>query len=216
MGFQGSYLKEGVAMVRREFIKSQVLKAYRALPKIIFPMDAKRVIEMIPNCEYCSYQDFAQANGFSVEDVSDTCGSKFGCTIFNRKSNRYLILCNQSTDGNNNYGRQRWTCSHELGHIMCDHHNLSASDNFAYQGKARLCNEDCEAEADLFAAIFLAPFPLFEYIGIKSPLDVQNVLGLSCEASVYTFEKYIRWRQNRIKKAWENDMIRTYIYKTQR
>ena len=80
-------------------------------------------------------------------------------------------------------------------------------------GNKLMPDEDCEAEADLFASIFLAPFPLFEYLKITSPIDVQNILGLSCEASVYTFNKYIRWKQSRIKKAWENDIIRTYLYR---
>ena len=30
-------------MIRREFIKNQVLKVYRAMPEIVFPMDAKNV-----------------------------------------------------------------------------------------------------------------------------------------------------------------------------
>lgn len=201
-------------MIRRDFIKNQVLKVYRAMPEIVFPMDAKNVFSMLSNCEYYSYQEFALQNGFTVEAVSEACGSKFGCTIFNKTSGRYLVLCNQNTDGNNNRGRQRWTCSHELGHILCNHHKLSTCENYAYMRNKLMPDEDCEAEADLFASIFLAPFPLFKYLKITSPIDVQNILGLSCEASVYTFNKYIRWKQSRIKKAWENDIIRTYLYRT--
>jgi len=202
-------------MVRREFIKNQVLKVYRELPKITFPMDAKKVFDLLCNCEYYSYQDFAEKNGFTVEAVSQTCGSKFGCTIFNRTSNRYLVLCNQSTENHNNRGRQRWTCSHELGHILCNHYQLSNTETLAYSGDKSSLDNDCEAEADLFASIFLSPFPLFKYLNVNSPVDAQNILGLSCEASVYTFDKYIRWKQNHFKKAWENDIVRTYLCKTQ-
>ena len=203
-------------MIRGEFIKNQVLKIYRTLPELTFPMDAKRVFDLIPNCEYYSYQDFAAQNGFTVEEVSKACASKFGCTIFNKAFNRYLVLCNQSTEDHNNHGRQRWTRSHELGHILCKHYQLSEAKTLAYSGDGNSLENDCEAEADLFASIFLAPFPLFKYLNVNSPVDAQNILGLSYEASVYTFDKYIRWKQNHLKKAWENDMVRTYLYKTQR
>ena len=113
-------------MIRYAYINNQVLKIYSMLPAIQFPIDTKEIIHYIPNCRYMSYQEFAQINKCSVDDVIQICESKSGCTHYDITHDRYLILCNQSTEDNNNIGRQRWTCSHEIGHIICKHHTISA------------------------------------------------------------------------------------------
>ena len=201
-------------MVRYTYINNLVLDIYRTLPKIKFPLDIKSVINYLPNCRYMSYQDFANINRCSIEDVIQICESKSGCTHYDLMQNRYLILCNQSTQNNNNIGRQRWTCGHEIGHVVCNHHAISAYEKLSENSLLHIDNTEYEMEADYFAATILAPFPLFKLFNIKSVIDIQNIFGLSTEASLYRYKQYLKWLKTRVKTSWENDLIRLYKQKS--
>lgn len=200
-------------MIRYIYINNLVLKIYSMLPQITFPLDIQEVIKLIPNCRYMSYQKFAKINNCSINDVIQMCESKSGCTHYDISQDRYLILCNQSTQGNNNFGRQLWTCSHEIGHILCKHHSASAYSKLSENSFMCTENPEFENEADYFAATILSPFPLFEYLNVQSPLDVQNVFGLSAEASLYRYKEYLKWKQYHRKTAWENDIVKLYKQK---
>lgn len=202
-------------MIRYTYINNLVLSIYNTLPVIQFPIDVKEVIKYIPNCRYMSYQQFAEVNHCSISDVIQICESKSGCTHYDILQDRYLILCNQSTQDNNNSGRQRWTCSHEIGHILCKHHSISAYEKLSENSLLpHTNNQYFEAEADYFAATLLAPFPLFSFFNIQSAIDIQNIFGLSCEASLYRFKQYVKWKNNHRKTAWENDMKHIFQYKS--
>ena len=202
-------------MIRYTYINNLVLSIYNTLPVIQFPIDVKEVIKYIPNCRYMSYQQFAEVNHCSISDVIQICESKSGCTHYDILQDRYLILCNQSTQDNNNSGRQRWTCSHEIGHILCKHHSISAYEKLSENSLLpHTNNQYFEAEADYFAATLLAPFPLFGFFNIQSAIDIQNIFGLSCEASLYRFKQYVKWKNNHRKTAWENDMKHIFQYKS--
>lgn len=200
-------------MIRYTFINNQVLNIYNQLQKIVFPLDIQSVIDYIDNCRYMSYQDFAKLNGCTIDDVIQLCESKSGCTHYDIFQNRYLILCNQSTEDNNNAGRQRWTCGHEIGHVLCNHLTYSAYEKLSENCLLKISDPTYEAEADAFAATILSPFPFYKLLGIQSPIDVQNIFGLSCEASMYRYKQYLKWSGGHIKTAWENDMIRNFKLK---
>ena len=200
-------------MIRYIFINNQVLEIYRQMREVVFPLDIKSIIDYIPNCRYMSYQVFARINNCSIDEVVQLCESKSGCTHYDIMQNRYLILCNQSTDENNNLGRQRWTCGHEIGHVICNHLTISAYEKLSENSLLQITDPTYEAEANYFAATILSPFPLYKELDIHSAIDVQRVFGLSAEASLYRYKQYLKWRSNRIKTAWENDMIRNYRVK---
>ena len=193
-------------MIRYTYVNNQVLSIYYMIPKIKFPLDVKEVIQYIPNCRYMSYQQFAKINKCSIDDIVQICESKSGCTHYDIMNDRYLILCNQSTADNNNIGRQRWTCGHEI----CNHHTISAYEKLSENSLLQTTNPEYEAEANYFAATLLAPFPLFKLLNITSAIDVQNTFGLSTEASLYRYKQYQKWLNTRVKTSWENDMIKLY------
>lgn len=197
-------------MIRYTYVNNQVLNIYSMLPTIKFPLDVEEVIRYIPNCRYMSYQQFAKINQCSIDDIIQICESKSGCTHYDIMNDRYLILCNQSTVDNNNTGRQRWTCGHEIGHVVCNHHTISAYEKLSENSLLQTTNPEYEAEADYFAATLLAPFPLFKLLNIKSPIDIQNTFGLSTEASLYRYKQYLKWLNTKAKTSWENDMMRLY------
>lgn len=200
-------------MIRYFYINNLVLQIYSMLPKITFPLDVQEVIKLIPNCRYMSYQKFAKINKCSINDVIQICESKSGCTHYDISQDRYLILCNQSTQNNNNLGRQLWTCSHEIGHILCKHHSTSAYSKLSENNLSCVENPEFENEADYFASTLLSPFPLYKCLNIQSPLDVQNVFGLSTEASLYRYKEYLKWKKYHRKTAWENDIVKLYKQK---
>lgn len=197
-------------MVRRPFIENQILNIYKALPNICFPLDIQNIIDVLPNCRLMSYQKFAEINQCTVEDVIQICESQSGCTMYDKVQDRYLILYNQSTTNNNNLGRQRWTCCHEIGHIICKHHIISGIEQLSENNVLNISLPKFESEADYFAAVMLAPFPLFQFLGIKYPADVKRVFGLSTEASQNRFNDYQKWLHSHIKTSWENDMVLLY------
>lgn len=202
-----------IKMIRYAFINNLVLQVYSVMPKIQFPINVKEVIKYIPNCRYMSYQEFSKINNCSLNDTIQLCESKSGCTHYDIKNDRYLILCNQSTKDNNNIGRQRWTCCHEIGHILCKHHSLSAYSKLSENNLIDIQNPEFENEADYFAATILAPFPLYKLLNINSSFDTQNIFGLSVEASEYRYSQYLKWKYNHRKTAWENDIINLYKQK---
>lgn len=200
-------------MIRYHYINRLVLELYSNMPFIQFPINPIDLIHRIPNCRYMSYQDFMKLNNCTLDDVIILCESSSGCTHYDVKTNRYLILCNESLSNNNNTGRQRWTCSHEIGHIICNHHSISLISKLSENSFLKIENEDFEKEADYFAATILAPFPLFGTLGISAPQDVQNTFGLSREAAINRFEQYLKWKSNHRKTSWENDILKLYIRK---
>lgn len=199
-------------MIRYAYVNNQVLNIYSMLPTIKFPLDTKEVIHYIPNCRYMSYQQFAKISQCSIDDVIRICESKSGCTHYDITNDRYLILCNQSTT-DNNIGRQRWTCGHEIGHVTCNHHIISTYEKHSKNSLVLTTDSEYELEADYFAATLLAPFSLFKLLNIKFPIGIQNVFGLSTEASLYRYKQYLKWLNTRAIASWENDIISLYKQK---
>ena len=158
------------------------------------------------------YQKFADINHCSVNDVIALCQSKSGCTHYDMETNRYLILINLTKTSN--YGRHRWTIAHEIGHIMCGHHILSAVDKIAENSFFQYNNQDYEIEADYFAATLLSPLPLFKVFEIQSSQDIQKTFGLSATAADIRLKEYKLWIKNHRKTAWENDIVNVVKYKT--
>ena len=199
-------------MIRKIYINNLVLKLYSQLPRIKYPLDLNEVLSLIPNCKLMSYQKFADINHCSVNDVIALCQSKSGCTHYDVETNRYLILVNLAETSN--YGRRRWTIAHEIGHIVCGHHILSAVDKIAENSFAQINNQDYEIEADYFAVTLLSPLPLFKVFEMQSVRDIQNTFGLSAEASDIRLKEYKIWLRNHRKTAWENDIINMYRRKS--
>ena len=199
-------------MIRKFYINNLVLKLYSQLPRIKYPLDLNEVLSLIPNCKLMSYQKFADINHCSVNDVVALCQSKSGCTHYDVETNRYLILVNLAETSN--YGRRRWTIAHEIGHIVCGHHILSAVDKIAENSFAQINNQDYEIEADYFVATLLSPLPLFKAFEIQSARDIQNTFGLSAEASDIRLKEYKIWLRNHRKTAWENDIVNMYKRKS--
>ena len=199
-----------MALIRYAYICNQVLKLYRNLSTIEFPIDPCILFDQIHNCKIMTYSTFAKINECSLHDVVLLCESESGCTHYDVANDRYLVLFNSSTSNNNVLGRIRWTLAHELGHVILNHLPYVAEPHIAEQNFNNLFDPTLEAEANYFASLLLCPMPLYEQLHIQSPLDIQNTFGLSCEASDVRWKAYLKWKRNHRKTAWENDMKRIY------
>jgi Zn-dependent peptidase ImmA (M78 family) len=159
-----------------------------------------------------SYEQFAKLSDCSVDDVIKFCKSRFGCTKYDAKSDRYIILCNEQTNDNNNIGRQAWTLAHEIGHIVCNHHKIILYSNPNSEKIVKSITKDFESEADYFTAMLLSPFPIFGAFNIHSAIDFKNTFGLSMQAARNRFAHYQRWKLNHRKTSWEHDMLNTITF----
>lgn len=197
-------------MIRYAYICNQVLQLYKTLPIIKFPIDPRMFFKQIQNCKIMTYHTLAKINQCDIKEIIILCESDSGCTHYDVAKNRYLVLYNNSTENNNVVGRIRWTLAHELGHVLLNHLPYIAEPHIAENNFNNLSNPELEAEADHFAALLLCPMPLYELLNINSASDIQNVFGLSYEASEVRWRDYIRWKRNHRKTAWENDMKRLF------
>ena len=199
-----------MALIRYAYIHNQVLRLYRSLPSIHFPIDPRLFFDQIQNCKIMSYSTFAEINSCSLQEVLLLCESKSGCTHYDITNDRYLVLFNDSTANNNVAGRIRWTLAHELGHVILNHLSYLAEPHIAENNFNSLSDPELEGEADYFAAALLCPMPLYAQLDVQSASDIQKVFGLSCEASEVRWKSYLKWRRNHRKAAWENDMLRLF------
>ena len=194
-------------MIRYRFIEQNVLKIYKQLPEIQFPVRLMEIISLIPNCRFMSYQELADLTKYSLSDIISICNGESGCTFYDSAQDRYLILCNQSKEYNS-VRRQRWTCCHEIGHVICNHNPATIFSPIPENGSQLSQNEQFEREADFFTASLLAPLPFFKPLGVRSPADIMRIFGLSSESAKYRFAEFQEWDRSHRKTAWENDMLR--------
>lgn len=198
-------------MIRYRFLENLVLNIYMQMDRIVFPIKPKEIIQYIPNCKYLSYSSFAKINNCSMQTVINICESVSGCSQYDVTNDRYLIICNESQSFyGNTLGRQRWTCAHELGHILCDHFRMLQMQKMSENNLTNSSIIVFEREADAFASILLAPFPLFKMLNIRSQQDVQYHFGLSKTAAQYRYESYLKWKTHGFRRAWDNDIVKLY------
>ncbi len=197
--------------IRYNFINNKILSFYKKHNILKFPITINKLINVInqyPNCKVLSYSHFMKIHNCTLQEVILFCDSKSGCTHYDKINDRYLILYNDLPDNNNVEGRILWTLAHEIGHILSAHFLLIKENMIADNSIASSVNVLLEQEADYFTATFLAPFQLFKTLNINSPIDIQKTFGLSVQASIYRWDKYLKWKQNHIKTAFDNDIIK--------
>lgn len=199
-------------MIRYSYIYSQILRIYRRMDTVVFPIEPCDIVASMPNCRMLTYQQFARQNYCSVERVRQLCQSDTGCTHLDPDTGRYLILWNDEESGYNVPGRQRWTKAHELGHVVLRHLPVPVETGEAGSGFCNSVAPEREAEADRFASALLCPMPLFEFFQIHTFNDIMAIFGLSARAAQYRWEEYQRWQTSHRKAAWE-DEIRQLIHR---
>lgn len=111
--------------------------------------------------------------GFTLEEFIETCKSRDGFTIYNRKN--YCIAYN---DMIRIKSRILFTLMHEIGHIYCGHFK-----NFDTRTLSDSRYRVLEEEANFFASSVLAPAAVVTRCGFDTPQKLHRECGLSLGAS---------------------------------
>ena len=93
------------------------------------------------------------------------------------------------------FGRLNFTLAHELGHILLSHLDIK---QIAYRqetcvtpwnkGEEKAVNE-LESAANIFASRLLAPACILKELDITSPIEIQELTGLSYSASLLRYKR---------------------------
>lgn len=106
-----------------------------------------------------SYTKLSKKLGVSVEEVCDLLETDLGACEYEEKTERYIIYYN---DTKHNYGLDRFTIAHELGHIFLGHHAEINSNIILRKNITEEQYDKIEKEASCFARNLLAPLPLVD------------------------------------------------------
>lgn len=174
----------------RRRLDDEILRLYREMRDVNFPLVIGKVMVKLQNCRCISYDDLARAGKVSYRDVVSACRSLDGCTQYDPKTGRYLIAINTSDQYSATKARIRWTTAHELGHILAGHFV-----ELAERGEKELSPssfDEMEEEADYFAASLLAPIPAMKLLWVKRPAQIRDWFGLSQTAAEYRWADFQR------------------------
>lgn len=197
--------------IRYRFIESQALDFFKLVDDIrpdllYFPLNMICVIQSFKSYKIWSYQHYSEKFKIPINQVIINCQSNSGCTFYHKESNSHLIVFNKSKP----QGRQRWTLAHELGHCFLNHFDYISTECIAENNITSIFDKTLESEADYFASIILAPFPLYKPLNIKSKEDVQRVFGLSEQASENRISHYLQWESSHYKNSFDTDILKIF------
>jgi Zn-dependent peptidase ImmA (M78 family) len=193
---------------RLGYIKNIVSDLYIKFKIDSYPIDVKKLFRKIPNARIVPFSKFMKKYNISLYEVYTYLNTDEGCTIYDPKTNRYIVYYNDikfkfiyiKTPE-----RQRWTLAHELGHILLKHHTITNKTKIFRNTLTDKEYNWMEREANYFASLLLA-YPLILYkLRIKNSTDIASICGISQEAASYRFEDYKKWSLN--KKIDKKDLL---------
>ena len=137
-----------------------------------------------------TYSHLAEKNKVSLDEISETFGSKDGISQYHSQRDKHAICYNDTIKPR---GRIQWTLAHELGHITLGHLRDFPETGTEHPALERSSYEILEHEANAFARELLAPSTIFIYIAetynVREALCfytiARSMFRLSMEASYY-------------------------------
>ena len=171
----------------KKTLDESILYLYEnAFPSLTFPIEPFFVVNKLEKCRYVSCAKLAKISGQNIPDIIRACNSSDGCTHYDKRRDRYLMVINES---GRSRARVRWTMAHELGHISAGHFIELSNAVLAEATPNSLLY--MEKEADYFAASFLAPLPAIRILNAKCADDIRVWFGLSHIASEHRWEEFL-------------------------
>ena len=137
-----------------------------------------------------TYSHLAEKSKVSLDEISETFGSKDGISQYHSQRDKHAICYNDTIKPR---GRIQWTLAHELGHITLGHLRDFPETGTKHPALKRSTYRILEAESNVFARELLAPSTVFIYIAelynVREPLCfytiARSIFRLSQEASYY-------------------------------
>lgn len=154
-----------------------------------FPINPIDIIDIMPNCTLCTYNEFISAFGRNKSNYIQNCiktEDGFAALI----GGSYFIIYNDRIE----LGRRNFTLMHEIGHIYLGHLKDFNETSLLRGGLPSNAYKVLENEANAFARNILAPITVID--AAKLPrTTVQNVFNVTYQASNsrYSFAKTDRY-----------------------
>lgn len=156
-----------------EQIEEEANDLVEALGLQFFPLDCFEVAERlgIVVIPYSELPEHARNEALSKSEDA-----------YSRKKNgKYIIYYNDEKPP----ARIKFTMWHEIGHIQLGHLDDCEKDT-----------ERIEAEANHFAAYILAPLVFVFLLGLETPCEIADTLGISIDCACNVYEHYQKAMRN--------------------
>jgi Zn-dependent peptidase ImmA (M78 family) len=191
---------------RYEYIKRIVNDIYIKLNINQFPIDIFEIINSFDNIKIVSYHQFMIRYNLTKEETFEMLTSDEGCTDYLKPLNRFIIYYNDL--GDKSEERIRWTLTHELGHILCNH----------YCENTKIFSEDLteteykfkESEANHFTGLLLSNPVILNKLNIRSSSDIEFYCALSSQAAKYRYDNYKKWCKYKIMSSSDRCILRNF------
>lgn len=195
-----------ISTIRYSHIKTIVNDIYIKLGITQFPINTIEIINSFDNIKLISYHQFMIDHNLTKEETFEVLTSDEGCTDYFKALNRYIIYYNDLDYKSDE--RIRWTLTHELGHILCDHYCENTkifSENLTeeqYKFK--------ESEANYFTGLLLSNPIILNRLNIRSSYDIEFYCAISREASKYRYDNYKKWCKHKIISSSDRYILRNF------
>lgn len=149
--------------------------AYSVLLSLPFSVktDVAGIVDALDNCILMTYARAVAMTGISKDVLMES--SAHGFVGF--KNGKRIIFVNENAP----LGVIRFTCAHEIGHIVLGH---------------TVEDETAEREANCFARNLLCPVPVAETLSLNHPILYEDVFQVTRRAAVVAFERRKADREN--------------------
>ena len=192
--------------IRYKYIKNIVNDIYIKLNITQFPINIVDIINSFDNIRIVSYHKFMIDHNLTNDETFEILTSEEGCTDYFKPLNRYIIYYNDL--GDKSEERIRWTLTHELAHILCDH----------YSEDTKIFSEDLdetqykfkESEANYFTGLLLSNPIILDKLIIRSSSDIEIYCALSSQAAKYRFDNYKKWCKYKISTSSDRYILRNF------
>jgi len=170
---------------RYENIKKSVVEFIKKYNIVSYPLNLKEICNKI-GAKLIPYSLLCEKDLEYVISKSED-----GCMI---KDNEEVIAIAYNDQ---KYGlRITTTIGHEIGHFGRNHKEQSAL---------------ADSEADFFAVYLLAPLPILEREEVESYMDIYEKFNVSKELAKYSWDKYVKWKENRKKYNFDYTEYEKYL-----
>lgn len=165
------------SIARYPFVYQKVVDFFFDFNVCDFPVPIIDIIDSIPNCMLCTYNEFISAFGSSRSShIQQRIKTEDGFIM--RYKGNYFIVFNDRIE----IGRRNFTLAHELGHLYLGHLTDFNETLLKRGGLTKSSYKVLENKANAFARNILAPITVIDEAHLLWA-TVQNVFNVTYKAS---------------------------------
>lgn len=192
---------------KRSFIKAKVLSVLYNQNNLEFPVNIKRICKSYSNIRLIPYSQYMKRHFMTYAEMLDFAETDDAFTIYNAKTDQYIIFYNDVDKKRINNNRYRWNIAHELGHIILNHHKQNDKTKLFRNSLSNSEYKMLEEEADYFASYILVPHAILYRLEISSKNSIAQCCLISDKASGYRYSDFITWKTNNVIESYDYSII---------